>query len=140
MTRCLSCPGSVRAIGFRNPAKHLLLVTSIESNTYDGLFSCPRHAELHPFVELTGDPAPVTPGVLLFHIRAETMDLCLKLAGRVLKSMPGAFTVFDEIHGFQFFDNRDLLGFVDSTEHRYDAIVTIASAIGDEDPDFTDSC
>ena len=31
--------------------------------------------------------------------------------------MAGAVTVVDEVHGFKFFDNRDLLGFVDGTEN-----------------------
>ena len=45
------------------------------------------------------------------------MDVCFELASRILKSMAGAVTVVDEVHGFQFFDNRDLLGFVDGTEN-----------------------
>lgn len=31
--------------------------------------------------------------------------------------MAGAITIVDEVHGFKFFDNRDLLGFVDGTEN-----------------------
>ena len=50
--------------------------------------------------------APATPGDLLFHIRAEVMDVCFELAGRIVKAMAGAATVVDEVHGFRFFDNR----------------------------------
>ena len=32
-------------------------------------------------------------------------------------AMAGSITVVDEVHGFRFFDNRDLLGFVDGTEN-----------------------
>src|ERR1700759_5672837 len=46
--------GLVRAIGFRDPAKHLSVITSIGSEAWDRLFGGPRPAELHPFVELTG--------------------------------------------------------------------------------------
>ena len=108
--------GLVRAIGFRDPTKHLSVIASIGSDAWDRLFGGPpltkRPAELHPFVELTGPrhAAPATPGDLLFHIRAETLDVCFELAGRILKSMAGAVTVVDEVHGFKFFDNRDLLG------------------------------
>lgn len=111
--------GLVRAIGFRDPTKHLSVVVSIGSDAWDRLFAGPRPTELHPFVELTGPrhTAPATPGDLLFHIRAETMDVCFELAGRILKSMGDAVTVVDEVHGFRFFDNRDLLGFVDGTEN-----------------------
>lgn len=134
--------GLVRALGFRDPAKRLSMITSIGSDAWDRLFDGPRPAELHPFVELTGPrhTAPATPGDLLFHIRAESMDVCFELAGRVLKAMGGAVTVVDEVHGFRFFDNRDLLGFVDGTENPDGPIALSATMIGDEDPVFAGSC
>jgi putative iron-dependent peroxidase len=134
--------GLVRAVGFRDPAKRLSAIASIGSDAWDRLFSGPRPAELHPFVELEGPRhhAPATPGDLLFHIRAETMDMCFELAGRILKAMPDAVTVVDEVHGFRFFENRDLLGFVDGTENPGGPVAISATAIGDEDPDFTGSC
>ena len=52
-----------------------------------------------------------------FHLRAESPDFCFELATQVLAAMGGAVTVVDEVHGFRFFDNRDLLGFVDGTEN-----------------------
>ena len=134
--------GLVRAIGFRDPAKHLSLVTSIGSDAWDRLFAGPRPAELHPFPELRGarHHAPATPGDLLFHIRAETLDVCFELAGRLLKAMAGAITVVDEVHGFRFFDNRDLLGFVDGTENPDGPPAVVATEVGDEDPDFAGGC
>ena len=134
--------GLVRAIGFRDPSKHLSLVTSIGSDAWDRLFAGPRPADLHPFVELHGarHHAPSTPGDLLFHIRAETLDVCFELAGRVAKAMAGAITVVDEVHGFKFFDNRDLLGFVDGTENPDGPQACSATEIGDEDPDFAGGC
>jgi putative iron-dependent peroxidase len=134
--------GLVRAIGFRDPTKHLSVITSIGSEAWDRLFGGPRPAELHPFIELNGPrhTAPATPGDLLFHIRAESLDVCFELAGRILKSMTGAVTVVDEVHGFRFFDNRDLLGFVDGTENPDGPIAANATAIGDEDPEFAGGC
>lgn len=134
--------GLVRAIGFRDPTKRLSAITSIGSDAWDRLFSGPRPAELHPFTELTGPrhTAPATPGDLLFHLRAESMDVCFELAGRILKGMAGAVTVVDEVHGFRFFDNRDLLGFVDGTENPDGPIAVSSTTVGDEDPDFTGSC
>ena len=134
--------GLVRAIGFRDPAKRLSAIASIGSDAWDRLFGGPRPAELHPFIELNGPrhTAPATPGDLLFHIRAETLDVCFELAGRILKSMAGAVTVVDEVYGFRFFDNRDLLGFVDGTENPDGALAVSATAIGEENPEFAGSC
>ncbi|ORA24843.1 peroxidase [Mycobacterium angelicum] len=134
--------GLVRAIGFRDPTKRLSVIASIGSEAWDRLFAGPRPAELHPFIPLAGPRhvAPATPGDLLFHIRAEALDVCFELAGRILKSMAGAVKVVDEVHGFRFFDNRDLLGFVDGTENPDGPVAVSATAIGDEDPDFAGSC
>lgn len=134
--------GLVRAIGFRDPAKKLSVIASIGHDAWGRLFSGPRPAELHPFVELKGPrhTAPATPGDLLLHIRAKTMDVCFELAGRILKAMTGAVTVVDEVHGFRFFDNRDLLGFVDGTENPAGPIAVSATTVGDEDPEFQGSC
>lgn len=134
--------GLVRAIGFREPPKRLSAIASIGSQAWDRLFSGPRPAELHSFVELTGPRhiAPATPGDLLLHIRAESLDVCFELADRILKKMAGAVTVVDEVHGFRYFDNRDLLGFVDGTENPDGPLAVSATTIGDEDPDFAGSC
>ena len=130
------------AISFRDPTKHLSLVTSIGSKAWNRLFTGARPAELHSFVELIGPrhTAPATAGDLLFHIRGEAMDVCFELARRILKTLHGAVAVVDEVHGFRFFDNRDLLGFVDGTENPVGAEAVAAIAIGDEDPDFAGGC
>lgn len=128
----------MRSIHFRVPEKQLTMVTSFGSAAWDRLFSGPRPAKLHPFVEIRGPRhvAPSTPGDLLFHIRAQTMDVCFELAKRVLDAMGGAVTVVDEVHGFQYFDNRDLLGFVDGTENPVGEEAEETARGGDEDPHF----
>ncbi|AFM19194.1 Dyp-type peroxidase family [Mycolicibacterium chubuense NBB4] len=133
--------GLVRAIGFRDPSKRLSVVTSIGSDAWDRLFTGPRPRELHRFAELDGGRhrAPSTPGDLLFHIRAESMDVCFELATKLVEAMD-AITVVDETHGFRFFDNRDLLGFVDGTENPDGPLADSATRIGDEDPDFAGGC
>ncbi len=45
------------------------------------------------------------------------MNLCFELASQIMARLAGAVTVADTTQGFKYFDNRDLLGFVDGTEN-----------------------
>ena len=129
--------GLQRAVGFRFPGD-LQVVVGIGSDAWDRLSLGPRPAELHPFRELAGarHRAPATPGDLLFHIRANRMDLCFEYATQVMARLAGAVTVADEVHGFRYFDERDLLGFVDGTESPGGAAGVRAAIVGDGDPEF----
>ncbi|MFG2820095.1 Dyp-type peroxidase [Kitasatospora sp. NPDC048365] len=128
----------VRSLGFRKPGEKLSCVTGIGSAAWDRLFAGPRPAELHPFRELRGarHTAPATPGDVLLHIRAQRLDLCFELASIVTRRLAGAARVVDETHGFTYFDQRDLLGFVDGTENPVGRAAVSAALIGEEDPEF----
>jgi putative iron-dependent peroxidase len=131
-------PALERAVGFRVPELRLSCVAGIGSQAWDRLFDGPRPAELHPFRELAGPRhrAPSTPGDLLFHIRAGRLYPCFELASQVMDRLRGSVTVRDEVHGFKYFDVRDLLGFVDGTENPVGPAAGAAVLIGDEDPTF----
>jgi porphyrinogen peroxidase len=130
--------GLARTVSFRALEGGLAVVAGIGSVAWDRLFSGPRPAELHPFRALQGDPhtAVATPGDLLFHIRSATMGLCWELASLVVGRLAGAATVIDEVHGFRYFDERDLLGFVDGTENPTGSAADAAATIGAEDSAF----
>jgi putative iron-dependent peroxidase len=130
--------GLTRAVGFRVPEEGLACVAGIGSVAWDRLFAGPRPAELHPFREVSGarHRAPATPGDLIFHIRASRMDLCFEFATQVMYRLSGTVTVADEVHGFRYFDNRDLIGTVDGTESPDGPDGMTAAIVGDSDPDF----
>ncbi|HEX3813571.1 MAG TPA: Dyp-type peroxidase [Mycobacteriales bacterium] len=106
-----------RSVAFRALDGRLSCVVGIGSELFDRLFVGPRPAELHPFGAIVGPrhTAVTTTGDLMFHIRAEHMDLCFELADQLTTRLAGAATIVDEVHGFRYFDQRDLLGFVDGT-------------------------
>jgi porphyrinogen peroxidase len=130
--------GLARTVAFRSLQGGLAVVAGVGSAAWDRLFAGPRPAELHPFRPLDGarHRAVATPGDLLFHIRAATMDLCWELASLIVGRLAGAATVLDEVHGFKYFDERDLLGFVDGTENPTGPAAEAAVTIGAEDPTF----
>jgi porphyrinogen peroxidase len=110
----------------------------IGSNAWDQLFGQPRPALLHPFREIRGEKhhAVSTPGDLLFHIRAKRMDLCFELATQLMARLGDAVSPVDEVQAFRYFDDRDLIGFVDGTENPRGQAAIDAVLIGDEDSAF----
>src|SRR5271154_6891427 len=127
-----------RAVGFRDIEAGLSCVMGFGSEGWDRLFGTPRPAELHPFREIRsgGRHAVATPGDLLFHIRAKRMDLCFELATQIMDNIGDAVSVADEVHGFRYFDDRDVIGFVDGTENPRGDAARDAAIVGDEDPAF----
>jgi porphyrinogen peroxidase len=135
---CTNLSKLVRAVGFREPDAQLSCVLGIGSDAWNRLFRSPRPAELHPFREIIAGPrhAVSTPGDLLFHIRGERQDLCFELETQIMMQLGEAVSTIDEVAAFRYFDNRDLLGFVDGTENPVDDEATEAVFIGDEDQTF----
>lgn len=134
---CADLSGLLRSVGFRDLDGHLSCVTGFGSAAWDRLFGSPRPKELHPFKEIQGvHHAVSTPGDLLLHIRATRMDLCFELATQITSRLGAAVTIVDEVHGFRYFDARDLLGFVDGSENPTGPDAPAATFIGDEDSAF----
>src|SRR5262245_30266791 len=130
--------GLQRSVGARAPTGALTCVAGIGSAAWDRLFSGPRPAGLHPFPELAGAKyiAIATPGDLFFHIKATSMSLCFEMTGQIMDRLSGAVTVEDEVHGFRYFEERDLLGFVGGTENPGGQDAAAAVLVGPEDPPF----
>ena len=135
---CGDLPALLRAVGFRDIEGNLSCVMGIGSDAWDGLFGQPRPAELHPFREIKAGSrhAVATPGDLLFHIRAKRMDLCFELATQIMERLGEAVSPLEEVHGFRYFDDRDLIGFVDGTENPTGRTADDAAYIGSEDAAF----
>jgi putative iron-dependent peroxidase len=135
---CGDLAALLRAVDFRDLEGQLSCVMGFGSTAWDELFGAPRPAELHPFREIRAAArhAISTPGDLLFHIRAKRMDLCFELATQIMARIGDATAPQDEVHGFRYFDDRDLMGFVDGTENPRGDNATAAVLIGEEDTAF----
>jgi putative iron-dependent peroxidase len=135
---CADLSALIRAVEFRDLEAGLSCVIGIGSDAWDRLFGDPRPAELHPFREIRAGPrhAVSTPGDLLFHVRAKRMDLCFEMATQIMARLGDAVSAVEEVHGFRYFDDRDLLGFVDGTENPRGEAVIEAALIGEEDATF----
>jgi putative iron-dependent peroxidase len=130
--------GLVRSVGFRYPEAGLSCVVGLGAELWDRLYGQPRPSRLRTFAPIVGPvhTAVATGGDVLVHIRATRMDMCFELSALLVGRLAGAARVIDEVHGFKYFDERDLLGFVDGTENPAGMAAHEAVVIGDEDPDF----
>src|SRR5260370_9450140 len=128
----------VRAVAYRDLEGYLSCVMGFGSSAWDRLFNSPRPAELHEFREIRAGSrhAVATAGDILFHIRAARMDRCFELAAPFVARLGRAVSPVDEVHGFQYFEDRDLIGFVDGTENPTDQAAVEAAIVGEEDPKF----
>ena len=136
---CADLSGIFRAVEHRNLEAGLSCVMGIGSEAWDQLFGAPRPAKLHPFREIRAGArhAVSTPGDLLFHIRANHTDLCFELTAQIMARIGDVVSAVDEVHGFRYFDERDLIGFVDGTENPRGKEASDAVLIGEEDAAFS---
>ncbi|HTX24855.1 MAG TPA: Dyp-type peroxidase [Steroidobacteraceae bacterium] len=136
-TLCGDLAALLRAVGFRDREGQLSCVMGVGSDAWDRLFGAPKPKDLHPFREIRGrHHAVATPGDILFHIRAARMDLCFELATQIMSRLRDAVSAADEVHGFKYFDDRDLFGFVDGTENPVEQAAVDATIIAEEDAAF----
>src|SRR5579871_5778135 len=135
---CADLAALVRAVEFRDLEGGLSCVLGFGADAWGRIFGPPLPAELRAFREIraAGRHAVSTPGDLLFHIRAKRMDLCFELATQIMARLGDAVSPEDEVQGFRYFDDRDLLGFVDGTENPRGEAVIEAVMVGEEDAAF----
>jgi putative iron-dependent peroxidase len=135
---CGDLSGLIRAVEFRDIDAGLTCIASFGSDAWDQLFGKTRPAELHPFREFRSGNryAPATPGDVLFHIRASRMDICFELATQIMERIGDAVSVADEVQSFRYFEDRDLIGFVDGTENPRGSLALESALVGEEDASF----
>ncbi len=129
------------------------LIKDLRIRAHSGLFTCnvgisyriwgpltgqPAPSELAPFREVRGatHTAVATAGDLLYHIRADSMDLIIEFEKILLEAFGDAVTAVDDVAGFRYFDGRDLLEFVDGTANPDGHDLPAATIVGEEDPNY----
>ncbi|WRS29752.1 Dyp-type peroxidase [Actinomycetaceae bacterium MB13-C1-2] len=128
--------GLIKTVHFRDLDGSLYCTVGIGSRVWDDVMRTPKPRELAPFEEIAGasHTAVATPGDLLFHIRANRPDVCFEFERILLDKLGNSVKVEDEVSGFRYFDERDLLGFVDGTANPVGPHLPQATLVGEEDP------
>jgi putative iron-dependent peroxidase len=64
------------------------------------------------------------------------MDICFELATQIMERIGNAVSPADEVQCFRYFEDRDLIGFVDGTENPRGTVALEAALVGEEDAPF----
>jgi putative iron-dependent peroxidase len=134
---CRDLADLVDAVEADDKHARLSCVIGFGAQAWPKLFGLAAPEELHPFTPVRGHryDAPATPGDVFLHIRADRNDLCFELAAQILARLDGAVTAVDEIQGFRYFSDRNLLGFAHA-ERTESSAVAVGALVGDDSPEF----
>ena len=120
----------------RFPDSRASCVMGIGYNAWNILdLPTPLPKELVNFEEIKGEKhtAVSTPGDLHFHLRADNQSIIFDMAIEISKLLTPVAESILEIHGFKYWDDRSILGFVDGTENPHNEDRDFFAKIGDED-------
>ena len=135
-------PAKTDLLSTSYPDSNLSSTISISSSIWDKLYPQSRPEALRPFPALkdSNRQAPVTPGDLLLHIRADHPDVIFELLQQVMNDFGDSVSVVEEVNGFRYLDSRDLTGFVDGTENPEGEARASVALVTEEDSAFTGGC
>lgn len=107
-----------RTVRSRDRDQNFIAIMGIGSEMWDWIVGNPKPPELHEFIELDGAKhAPSTVGDLFFHIRCDSIDMCFEMSQDIMKRLSTVTKIVDETHGFKYFNDLSMLGFVDGVEN-----------------------
>jgi porphyrinogen peroxidase len=125
----------VKGVKLRANGGRFICNVGIAHRVWSEVTRKPMPTELRPFKEVQGGKhtAVATEGDLLYHIRADSMDLIIEFEKLILEAFGSSVIPVDDVAGFRYFDGRDLLEFVDGTGNPDGLGLPEATMVGDED-------
>lgn len=112
--------GIEKSINQKDPDAGLQVSIGFSSSAWATLFpDQPVPAQLHPFVEMRdGDRVfPATPGDIFIMIKSSRIDFNFQSAKYLKAAFVEFATLTEDIQGYKYLDNRDMIDFVDGTEN-----------------------
>jgi putative iron-dependent peroxidase len=127
-----------KSIGQKDPSATLSITLGISHDAWQRLL--PDHAlprALEPFEAMSIDDRtfPSTPGDLFCMIKSQRMDLNFQAAKHLMQELTGVARLTEDVQGYQYLDNRDMIDFVDGTENPIDEERADSVLVGGEQPD-----
>ena len=112
--------GIEKSIRQKDTAGGLTVSIGVAASAWQRVFpGTPAPRELHPFKAMENGPRrfPATPGDLFIMIKSDRMDLNFQAARYIAAILDPVAELTEEVQGFRYLDNRDMINFVDGTEN-----------------------
>ncbi|GIU22737.1 Dyp-type peroxidase [Shewanella schlegeliana] len=112
--------GIEKSINQKDLTAGLNISIGFSANAWPQLFpEQPTPSELHTFVEMSNGERhfPSTPGDIFVMIKSERIDLNFQAAKYIRNSFNDIANLIEDIQGYKYLDNRDMIDFVDGTEN-----------------------
>jgi putative iron-dependent peroxidase len=118
----------------------LLTTVGFSRNCWQRLFSAPMPKSLVDFTPLAdgGRSFPATEGDILIFLKSTRMDVNFRIGRSLATLLAGCARVVEDVQGFKYREDRDMIDFVDGTENPVDDARAQAVLVGDEDPAWSD--
>ena len=131
--------GVAKSIRQKDPAADLEVTIGFSKTAWDRLFADrPDPSQLRVFPAMQdGERAfPSTPGDIFLMIKSERMDLNFQAAKHMASVFAPIGGLVEDIQGFRYLDNRDMIDFVDGTENPTGDERIESVLIGNDDSDY----
>ncbi|PSV27816.1 MULTISPECIES: Dyp-type peroxidase [unclassified Photobacterium] len=109
-----------KSIAQKDPSANLSLTIGISNKGWPTVFpDVQAPSLLHDFIAMTdGERSfPSTPGDIFIMIKSERMDINFQAAKYIAAALQPVANLIEDIQGFKYLDNRDMIDFVDGTEN-----------------------
>ncbi|MFA0440795.1 peroxidase [Vibrio sp. 10N.286.49.C2] len=129
--------GIEKSISQKDPSADLTITVAVSKKAWPMLFvdkPAPKHLSTFPDMQEDNRHFPSTEGDIFFIIKSERMDLNFQVAKYLLSAFRESADLVEDIQGFKYLDNRDLIDFVDGTENpKHQARIDAVLVNDDED-------
>lgn len=112
--------GITKSINQKDLDADLSISIGFSANAWPQLFpSYDTPAQLRPFTEMQEGPRhfPATPGDIFVIIKSNRVDLNFEAAKLIMRDFRPIAELIEDIQGYKYLDNRDMIDFVDGTEN-----------------------
>ncbi|MGL4476000.1 MAG: Dyp-type peroxidase [Shewanella sp.] len=109
-----------KSINQKDLDANLTISIGFSANAWPQLFpSMPMPAQLQPFTEMREGTRffPATAGDIFVMIKSNRIDLNFQAAKLVMRDLQAIAELTEDIQGYKYLDNRDMIDFVDGTEN-----------------------